>query len=236
MPTEVRRRPFPTNRQELGNATNDVMDRFAAIQLCCYSASCICMILYACHYAAGYPITIRIHMHNACEIVLVVFRGLNEFLHGKLDRNDIIHHCVFIVGSWTVINVPDCAYFGFLLSHMQCQHFPVVLWYAGGRRSLAKPGNSIPQLIIAVIFPTLWLFCVSYRTTVMGFTLYSTLRHLRIVVSIPFFLMLRMTTHMDHSWTSHFFSQLGRPSNSAIAITMIAGSVVGCLVLFLPTQ
>jgi hypothetical protein len=213
----------------------DGIDRFAVIQLSCYIASCISMIFYAFHFASGFPISARIHIHNACEIVLVVFRCFNEIMHGKLDRNDVMHHSVFIVGSCIVFNVPNCASFGFLLSHMQCLHFPMTLWYAGCRRSLDRPGFSVFKRVCVSTFPTLWIFCVAYRTTIMGGSFYSSLRHLRTFLSITFFVLLCMITRMDHSWTSYFFSQLGRPPKAVIALTMLSGVALGALVLSLPT-
>ena len=231
--TPRHRSPFPHTR-EVVNTVTDVMDRCAAIQLSCYIASCISMMCYACHFGSGFPTMIRIHVHNACEIVLLVLRGLNEALHGKLDRNDIVHHSVFVVGSWIVFNVPDCASFGFLLSHMQCLHFPMVLWYAGCKRSLAKPRYSSFQQVCVATFPISWVFCVAYRATIMSFSLFSSLRHLPIYVSIIFFALLCMTTSIDHSWTSYFFSQLGRPSKAALALTTFSGAALGALVLSLP--
>ncbi len=233
MAAQTNLRPTP-QKQEVETAIADVMDRFAAIQLSCYIASCIAMVLYAFHFASGFPITIRINMHNACETVLLVFRGLNEVVHGKLDRNHIMHHSVYIVGSWVILNVPECISFSFLLSHMQCLHFPMVLWYAGGRRSLARPGRSFYRQLCAATFPSLWVFCVAYRTVIMSFSLYSTLRHLPILISIPFFVMLRVTTSTDHSCTSHFFKQLGRPSKPALTLAIISGAALGILALFLP--
>ena len=227
----IRRPPFRHAREAIVN----VMDRFAAMQLACYIASCISMFFYALHFSSGLPIAIRIYTHNACEILLLVFRGLNEVIHGKIDRNDIMHHSMFIVGSWIVFNVRDCDAFGFLLSHMQCLHFPMTLWYAGGRRSLAGTGHSRFQQVCVATFPTLWLLCVAYRTTMMTCSLYLSLGRLPISVSITFLVLLLMITSIDHSWTSYFFNLLGRPSKTALALSMISGAALGALVLSLPS-
>ncbi len=156
-------------------------------------------------------------------------------MHGKQYRNDIMHHSVFIMGSWIVFNFSGCASFGFLLSHMQCLHFPMALWYAGCRRSLGVlRGHSSFQKICVTSFPTLWVLCVSYRFTIMSISIFASLRQLPLPLSVIFVAFLCIITAIDHSWTSYFLDLLGSPSKAVLALTMLSGAALGALVLSVP--
>ena len=211
-------------------------NRFADYQLACYITSCFSMILYFVHYAFGLSISDRISVHNVCEIALLLARGMNEYAHKKMDRNDIFHHMAFIVGSSIVLYVPACARFGFLLSHMQCLHFPMTVWYAGCKRRNAE-SSQIEQKkirfdkICNFIFSPIWISCVSYRATIMLGSLCLSVRSLPSVIWALFSTLFVITTVIDLIWSKHFFRLLGLPSPFLVFLAGIAGCALGLAVL-----
>ena len=154
----------PMHKPKICNPNITGMESFASFQCASYILSCCSMIMYFLHFCAGFPSGIRVRFHNWFELLLLFVRGINEYFHKKLDRNDVLHHSAFIVGSLIVFNVPECARFGFLLSHMQCLHFPMVLWYTGCRRTDPRAKlNAGTQIFCEMSFPPTWIFCVAYR-------------------------------------------------------------------------
>lgn len=208
--------------------------RFSRYQLSCYIISCFSMALYFLHFSLGLPLPERVLAHKWCEIILILLRGLNEYIHGKFDRNDMLHHSTFLLGSWIVFNVSECEGFGFLLSHMQCLHFPMVIWYAGCRRIIGPEDSrqrTMLQAACAATFSPAWLLCVAYRATIMLSTIITSAGMVSTLITAIFTLLFLSTTGIDLSWSGYFFSILGRPSTASIAAAVIAGSFLGAAAL-----
>ena len=209
------------------------VESFAFYQRTSYILSCCSMIMYFLHFCAGFPCGIRVRFHYWFEILLLFVRGMNEYCHKKLDRNDVLHHSAFVVGSLIVFNVPECARFGFLLSHMQCLHFPMVLWYTGCRRTGPRAKlNAGTQIFCKMSFPPTWIFCVAYRATIMLCSIAFSAGAVHSLCTAALCLIFIVTTSIDISWSGFFFSVLGYSRSLLSAISAVLGCVLGLFVLF----
>jgi hypothetical protein len=211
-----------------------MVSMFPRFQLSCYIVSCLSMASYFLHFSFGFSLSARVVTHNCCELILLLLRAINEFIHGKLDRNDVLHHSSFLLGSWIVFNFSECARFGFLLSHMQCLHFPMTIWYAGCRRAGGYKESSHQmriQATCAAIFSPAWIICVAYRSTIMLCTMILSAGTVGPSITAMFLVLFLITTSIDLSWSTYFFSILGRPSTESICLAMAAGCSLGAAAL-----
>ena len=211
---------------------------FPRCQLSCYIVSCFSMFLYIFHFTLGLPLFERVKIHNRCEIILLVIRGINEYMHKKLDLNDVLHHGAFLLGSCIVFTNSECAQFGFLLSHMQCLHFPMTIWYGCCRRATnAQLGTAQLsfQTGCASLFCPMWILCVAYRATIMLNTLITSAGTVHAAISAVFFALFLITAGIDVSWSGYFFSVLGPPSPASITMAAVAGCALGAAALY-PAQ
>ena len=88
--------------------------------------------------------TARSAIGGIIELICVTVRFYNENLHNRLTMSDIIHHLVLYAGTGLCFLSEPCAQYGYLLTHMNILHLPMLLWYGAARRS---------NFLLAVGFP-----------------------------------------------------------------------------------
>mmetsp|Transcript_31013 Transcript_31013/g.99484 ORF Transcript_31013/g.99484 Transcript_31013/m.99484 type:complete len:141 (-) Transcript_31013:315-737(-) len=104
-----------------------------------------------------------------------------------------------------------------LAVHMQILHFPMVLWYLGGRYHSILSNASLRSLCVLLFRPS-WILSVSFRFSSMAM---ATVNSLRLLDGLILAALTCVYFLLDLYWSSCFFGRVG-PSH--VPLTLISSS------------
>lgn len=194
-------------------------DPFAPWQLLWYILSSTCMTLYCLHYILSllndkfpfieysFPLDHRVQGHLLAEVVILFGRSYNEYQYGRWGTLDVMHHSVFLYAVYLGLYFPPCIPFAWLICHMQALHFPLTLWYLGGKRGSY---SNHPQVVILCrsLFPMTWFWAASYRFAIM--TTSAGVSYLDANYITTFVLVFKgsVMAYLDYGWSQYFIGAL----------------------------
>uniref|UniRef100_A0A7S0HS96 TLC domain-containing protein n=1 Tax=Hanusia phi TaxID=3032 RepID=A0A7S0HS96_9CRYP len=135
--------------------------RYSRIQVTAFIVSCLSLIVYETH-------SISAMSEIVVEIFLLLWRGINEFLHDEFDFSAVWHHGGFLLVYMIFqYNQRWQKQYCDLAVRMQILHFPMALWYLGGRYHSIFSDPSLRSVCV-LLFRPLWNLSVAFRLSSMA--------------------------------------------------------------------
>lgn len=146
---------------------------FSTIQIFFFAISSSGFLYLFIHYIFGeiygrglYPSEQRLWITNHNEMFCLFGRWLNELYYGEWVLIDLVHHVtVFYAGYTALYDDPSCKDSAYLLTHLNCLHVPLFIWYMGCRK-FCYVKNDATKAVCRYIFPTIWSVATAIRTFV----------------------------------------------------------------------
>lgn len=154
-----------------------------------------------------FPLDHRVQGHLFAEVVILLGRSYNEYQYGRWGTVDIMHHSVFLYAVYLGLCYSPCIPYAWLICHMQALHFPLVIWYLGGKRKSYSNNSSI-MFICHLLFPGFWFLAVSYRFTIMTASAIVSFLDSNYTTTIVLVMMGLVMIYLDYGWSKYFIGAL----------------------------
>jgi hypothetical protein len=146
---------------------------FSTIQMIYFGISSCGFLYGTIHFILGeiygrdlFPSEQRFWITNHNEMFCLFGRWLNELYYGEWAAIDLVHHVtVFYAGYTALYDDSSCKDSAYLLTHLNCLHVPLFVWYLGCRKYCYTTNESL-RALCRYIFPTLWSVSTAIRTFV----------------------------------------------------------------------
>lgn len=145
--------------------------------------------------------------HLFAEVLILFGRSYNEFQYGRWGTLDLMHHSVFLYAVYLGLWYPPCMPFAWLISHMQALHFPLSLWYLGGKRGSYSNDPRIIS-ICRYFFPMTWFWAASYRFAIMSTSAVVAFQSANFITATILILKGSLMAYLDYGWSKYFIGAL----------------------------
>jgi hypothetical protein len=156
----------------------------------------------------SFPLHHRVESHLFAEVIILFGRSYNEYQYGRWGTTDIMHHSVFIYAVYLGLYFPPCMPFAWLVCHMQALHFPLVLWYLGGKRGSYCSNRPSIVYICRALFPMTWFWAASYRFALMTISSIVSYLDTNYLTTGVLVFMGMVMAYLDYGWSKYFIGAL----------------------------
>lgn len=154
------------------------------------------------------------------EVLLLIWRWVNELVHGECDLSGWLHHGALLIAV-VLLEFHDQWKHEYcnLMVIMQILHYPMAFWYLGVRAYCMFSSAPARSLCVQLFRPSWWM-CVGFRATSMLLSIYSALARWQaggiffldadLTAAVLLATLFAVFLWLDMQWTKWFIRRVGK--------------------------